>query len=144
MYSDATWSGTQYLDEAIDVVTDGIGYISQMLPKERGLHLGQSILQLRSMLKDISQNDLLLSDSNWREEYENVSLAIDGHIAYNAYNQKAAYRVSWQEASAIIFTYINSNRVHEVFNQDPELSYEDKTISVGIDFVSVVVGDILN
>ena len=145
IYSDTTLSGESYVNEAIQGIRSQIQLIVEMMPKERGEHLGASVLHLRHLLNEFNEDLTLPADSTWRENYELVCIQIDAHIAYNAVNQGVAYRLDCSQAAQKILIYAQDNRLYDVFNAAKSNGEENpSTLAVGIDFIEQVVAEVID
>jgi hypothetical protein len=143
-YSDTTWSGDQYVNEALPVIMAKIKLIGEMPPQQKGEDIGVSVLHLRQKLFQFAEDSTLISDPEYREEYTDLLAHIDAHIAYNAISHGVGFQVTWQEATQKIFTYAQGNRLYDVFNAAKSKGEEDPSLAVGIDFIEQVVAEIID
>lgn len=143
-YSDTTWSGDSFVNEAMLNIASEVEQIVEMDAIQRGTHLGATVLHLRHLLMEFNEDPALVSGNQWRETYADTCISIDAHIAYNAIIQGVLYQVDWKEAVTKILGYAQANRLYDVFNSAKKQGDENPAMAVGIDFLEQVIADIID
>lgn len=138
-YSDTTWSGDDFVNQALEKIPVHISEIAQLEPIERGEDLGNTLLSIYDNISEFNKSHQ--STKEWMIRYENNISRLDAHIAYNALKQNTGYAIDWQDAVSLIHNYIQSSQFYEVLKESP---WGTPQGSLGIDFVDKVISKIID